>query len=219
MNNPAIELCAVSRFFEEGSIHALDSVTLTIQKGETVAVVGPSGSGKSTLLSLIGALDFASSGEVRIMGELITRKRDLAPLRNNLIGFVFQLHHLLPHLTLEENVMAVLRPCRIPVKEARLRSREMIERVGLTARAGFLPGKLSSGERQRAALARALVNDPQIILADEPTGNLDSVNGALVVDQLLRAARGRTLVVVTHNPEVAAHMGRVVKLLDGRVVS
>ncbi|NLF25895.1 MAG: ABC transporter ATP-binding protein [Deltaproteobacteria bacterium] len=218
MNDVIVDFQNVSRFFEEGRVRALERVSLKIYRGETVAVTGPSGSGKSTLLGLMGALDFPSSGEVKIMGSAITPDAPLARLRNEKIGFVFQQHHLLPHLNLEENVMAPLRPARVPLKEARAKSRELLDRLGLADRADFLPAKLSNGERQRAALARALINDPQLILADEPTGSLDSANGEVVVERLLRAAVGKTLVVVTHNPEISSRMGRVVQILDGRLI-
>jgi ABC-type lipoprotein export system ATPase subunit len=222
MSEAALELRGVKRHFDQGLVRALDGVDLTVAVRETVAIVGPSGSGKSTLLNLAGTLDFASEGTVRIFGEAVAPRMArgrLDHLRRSVIGFVFQQHHLLANYTLCENVELALRPRGIVGAAARGRAAQLLDQVGLAARRDFLPVRVSAGERQRAALARALANDPRIILADEPTGNLDSHNGQAVLDLLLErsAACGSTLLVVTHNPEIAARLGRTIVLRDGRI--
>ena len=168
----------------------------------------------------MGTLDFPTAGEVRIFGESITPRVKLDRLRNLTLGFVFQLHNLLPNLTLAENVMLAMYPRRISRKAARERADELLARVGLTARRDFLPVQVSAGERQRTAAARALANDPRIILADEPTGSLDSRNGQAVLELLLSLASDgeRTLVVVTHDAEIARRLGRSITLVDGKIV-
>lgn len=219
MSDAIIKLIDVKRYFDDGLVRALCGVSLNISRGEHVAVTGPSGSGKSTLLHIIGALDFPSSGEVYLMGQEVTPKLNLDHLRSNVLGFVFQLHHLIPNLTLVENIMVAMQPRGVPASEARDRAEVLLERVNLVSRRNALPVKVSAGERQRAALARALANDPQIVLADEPTGSLDSKNSDLVLDMLIGATEDRTLLVVTHNPEIAARLGRVITLVDGGIVS
>ena len=217
---PAIAARDLSKSYARGSeeVHALRGVTFAIAAGEFAAVTGPSGSGKSTLLHLVGALDRPTSGSIFVHGVEIGGKpeRELRGLRGGRIGFVFQQFYLLPGLTVEENIRLPLLFSRGQVDAGRIR--EILDRVGLAHRGGHLPSQLSGGEMQRVAVGRALVGDPEIILADEPTANLDSENG-LAVFELLRglAARGITVVIVTHNPELAARTSRVIRLHDGRL--
>lgn len=204
------------------TVHALRGVSFAVEDGKFVAVTGPSGSGKSTLLHLLGCLDQPSTGDVRIAGTS-TRELDdvrLSAVRNRRIGFVFQSFHLIPRLSVAENVAVPLLYRGIGRREELVRATRAAESVGLGHRLGHLPSELSGGERQRTAIARALVNDPALLLADEPTGNLDSNTGREVMD-ILRALNreGRTLIVVTHNPQVAAYAGRVISIEDGRVAA
>jgi putative ABC transport system ATP-binding protein len=216
----AIQARDLVRSFEDGRVRALDGVGFVIERGETVAVMGPSGSGKTTLLNLLGALDRPSAGRLSIAGVEIAPGGDLDRLRAREIGFVFQLHNLIPTLTALENVELPMMGLRVRRQERRRRAAELLERVGLAQRADFSVKKLSGGERQRVAVARALANRPQILLGDEPTGSLDSKTGGEVIDLLLelRRERGLTIVLVTHDSEVAARMGRIIELRDGRVV-
>src|ERR1700722_4019005 len=202
-------------------VHAVDGVDLTVAPGETVAIMGPSGCGKSTLLYLLGGLDRPTAGEIWLDGQDITRmsERALARLRRDAIGFVFQAFHLMDELTAVENVeLPALLAGRSP-RAARKRADELLERVGLANRAQFLPTQLSGGQRQRVPVARALVADPLVVLADEPTGNLDSAGLREVLrlfDQLHQA--GQTLVVVTHDPRIAATADRMISMRDGAFV-
>jgi ABC-type lipoprotein export system ATPase subunit len=205
----------------ESLVHAVDEVDLTVAPGETVAIMGPSGCGKSTLLYLLGGLDRPTAGEIWLNGQDITRmsERALARLRREAVGFVFQAFHLMDELTAVENVeLPALLAGRSP-RAARRRAEELLERVGLADRAKFLPTQLSGGQRQRVAVARALVADPLVVLADEPTGNLDSAATREVLrlfDQLHQA--GQTLVVVTHDPRIAATADRMISMRDGAFV-
>ncbi|HJZ57280.1 MAG TPA: ABC transporter ATP-binding protein, partial [Gemmataceae bacterium] len=186
-----------------------------------VAITGPSGCGKSTLLNVLGALDRPDRGEVFFQGEPLSQRRDLDRFRARQIGFVFQSFYLLPTLTARENVQVpMFEGPRRSARERAKKADELLELVGMAKRAGHRPGKLSVGERQRVALARSLANDPQLLLADEPTGNLDSDNAANALDLLtaFQRDRGLALVVVTHSPEVAERADRVVRMRDGRVV-
>ena len=217
-----IELREVSKTVTSGSapLTILHPLTTQIPRGQFVAIVGPSGSGKSTLLGLIAGLDAPTSGSVIIDGVDITKLGEdaLAKLRGEKIGFVFQFFHLIPSLTAHENVSVPMEIAGVP--DASERARALLDEVGLTGRAHHYPSQLSGGEQQRVALARALANNPPIVLADEPTGNLDSTNGRHIMDLLrsIHAARGTTLVLVTHDAELAALADNRLVLRDGRVV-
>jgi putative ABC transport system ATP-binding protein len=204
-----------------GVVTILDGVSLDVEPGQFVAITGPSGSGKSTLLGLIAGLDRPTAGSVRVDGvELASLDEDsLARLRLAKIGYIFQSFHLIPTLTALENVAVPLELAAVP--EAEARASALLEEVGLKLRVGHYPAELSGGEQQRVALARAIANQPRLLLADEPTGNLDSATGAQIIDLLLGLHRrhGTTLILVTHDPALAAHAGRVIELRDGRVVS
>jgi putative ABC transport system ATP-binding protein len=203
-------------------IVALDSVSLRIERGSFVAVVGRSGSGKSTLMNIIGCLDFPTSGKVLLDGRDTSLLDDRAQsrLRNRTIGFLFQSFNLIPQMTVRENVETALAYGDRPEAEWTSRSEALLSRLGLLERASHKPGELSGGEAQRAALARALVNEPELLLADEPTGNLDSRTGAEVLELLTELpSEGRTLVLVTHDAAIAERADRVVSLSDGRVES
>jgi len=214
----ARDLC---RTFDEGRVEALRGVSFEIGEGEFVAVQGPSGSGKSTLLQLLGALDAPTSGELRFRGNRFNLLGDIAAFRARTVGFIFQSFHLLPTLSALENVQIPMFEMPWPASERRKRATALLEAVGLGDRLGHLPPKLSGGERQRVAIARALANEPAFLLADEPTGNLDSVSADRIMDLLVKihAERGMTIVVVTHDATVARHAGRVLRMLDGRIVS
>jgi putative ABC transport system ATP-binding protein len=218
-----IRLVDIAKVYRQGKseITALAGVTLDIQKGDFVVVMGPSGSGKSTLLHLIGGLDRPSRGEILVEGRIISQVPDdeVTLFRRTQIGFVFQFFNLLPTLTARENVMLPLILDGRSGVGADQRAETLLERVGLAARGNHLPEELSGGEIQRLAVARALVFDPPILLADEPTGNLDSKTGEAIL-QLIRDVnreRGCTVVMVTHNLQAAAYGGRVIHLRDGRI--
>ena len=218
---PLYLLEAVDRRYDRGgaTVHALRGVDLVVEPGELLAVEGPSGSGKSTLLQLLGAMDTPTSGRVDFDGKPLAGASDatLTGLRRTAIGFVFQQFNLIPTLTAAENVaIAMVRPRG----ERRDRARELLGSVGLEERADHLPSRLSGGEQQRVAIARALANDPRVVLADEPTGNLDSATAQEIVDLLveLNSSRGVTVAVVTHDDDVASRMGRRVRLRSGEVV-
>jgi putative ABC transport system ATP-binding protein len=221
---PSYELEGVTRSYGKGStlVLALDALRLTIKRGEFVAVFGPSGSGKTTLLQLLGALDRPSGGSINFEGQSLGQLGDaaLADLRLRAMGFVFQQFNLIPTLTAAENVEAALAPLAMSQAERRETAAEHLEAVGLGPRAGHLPTQLSGGEQQRVAIARALARSPRVVLADEPTGNLDSRNGELVMDLLARLHRELeiTLVLVTHDEWIAERADRVLRLADGRLV-
>jgi putative ABC transport system ATP-binding protein len=205
-------------------IKALDGVNLTILSGEFVAIMGPSGSGKSTMMNILGCLDKPTSGRYILAGEDVSdlNKVQLAQIRNRRLGFVFQSYNLLPHTSALENVMLPLvysnNGQSLPDDEQRARAMEMLEAVGLADRASHQPQEMSGGQVQRVAIARALINDPALILADEPTGNLDSKSGNEIMVLLSDLhAQGRTIVMVTHDPEIAAYAGRIIHFLDGHI--
>lgn len=217
-----VRLESVCKRYDTGgvSIVALDDVTLAIEPGSIVGVVGPSGSGKSTLLHVVGTMDVPDSGRI-VVGEFdvtaLDSKRQTAYRRT--IGFVFQRFHLLPALSVQDNVAAPLLPYRVGFDKFQ-RAKDLLANVGLAGREESLPSQLSGGEQQRVAIARALINAPSLVLADEPTGNLDSRTGAEIMELLLRMReqRAMTVLVATHNPQIAAQCDRVVRLLDGRFV-
>ncbi|HSB62103.1 MAG TPA: ABC transporter ATP-binding protein [Vicinamibacteria bacterium] len=219
---PVVALRDARRLYPRGAraVAALDGVSLTVAEGENLAIMGPSGSGKSTLLAILGCLDRPTSGEYLLDGEPVSSLDDdrLSRLRNRHIGFVFQSFHLLPHLTVAENVETPFLYGDVPPREWRRRALAGLARVGLAERADHRPSELSGGEAQRAAIARALVTEPRLLLADEPTGNLDSTTGeeiARLLDGL--HAEGRTILLVTHNERLARRAERMIRLRDGRI--
>jgi ABC-type lipoprotein export system ATPase subunit len=217
-----VETRGVTKLYgDSGEVRALDGVDLVIHAGELIAVVGPSGSGKSTLLHMLGALDLPTSGDVIVNGQSLAEVRDLDRFRSQTVGFIFQTHNLIPTLTARENVEVPLYETRLSRAQRRQRAEELLASVGLAQRVEFLPNQLSGGERQRVAIARALINRPAIVLADEPTGNLDTQNTAEIMALLAEVNRtqGTTLIIVTHNHEVAQATCRVITLRDGRIQS
>lgn len=223
MSEAVIKVRDLSKVYELGeiSVHALRGVSLDIYPGEMVAIMGPSGSGKSTLMNMIGCLDSPSSGEYYLDGEEVSQLVDdeLAAVRNKKIGFVFQKYNLLPRANAIENVELPLRYSD-NTADMTARAKEMLISVGLGDRMEHKPNELSGGQQQRVAIARALVNRPAIILADEPTGNLDSTSGKEIMDLLhkLNAEQGTTIVIVTHDAEVAAQAQRTIRLFDGKIL-
>lgn len=224
MSDP-LRLAGVGRRYrtEAGTLEVLHDTDLTLARGEIVALVAPSGTGKSTLLHLAGLLERPDSGEVFIEGAAAGTLDDGArtAIRRNTIGFVYQFHHLLAEFTAVENVMLPQMTAGVAAGAARVRAAELLGIFGLASRLDHRPGKLSGGEQQRVAIARALANAPALLLADEPTGNLDAATAGLVFEELLAEARGRGLsaLIATHNPELAARMDRKVTLRDGRIVA
>jgi putative ABC transport system ATP-binding protein len=219
---PAIELRDIHKTYENGllKVPVLHGITFTIARGEYVAIMGPSGSGKSTLMNLIGCLDTPSQGSYLLNGKQVSQMNDdeLARIRNEEIGFVFQTFNLLPRATALHNVELPLIYAGITGKERADRAHRALETVELTERKSHRPNELSGGQRQRVAIARALVNNPSILLADEPTGNLDSKTGEEIMGLFARLHEGgNTIIVVTHEPDIAAHAHRVIHIRDGQV--
>ncbi|MBN8246570.1 MAG: ABC transporter ATP-binding protein [Verrucomicrobia bacterium] len=225
MSDPCLQASGLRKSYAMGrrTLEVLRGVDLTVGHGEFVALRGASGAGKSTLLHLLGGLDRPDAGEVRFEGELLTRLSAAAitTFRNRHVGFVFQAYHLLPELDALENVILPARMDRRPLEPTVKRARELLRRVGLSERTDHLPAELSGGEQQRVCIARSLINEPGLLLADEPTGNLDSRTGEEILDLLLnlRAEHGTTLVIATHDARVAARAGRVVAMADGLVTT
>jgi putative ABC transport system ATP-binding protein len=220
-SEPLLRVDNVSRTYADGGVRALSDVSLTVRRGEYVAIMGPSGSGKSTLLNLLGALDRPTSGEVYFQGKPLSQLPYLDQFRAQMLGFVFQSFYLLPTLTALENVQIPMFEGPLRASARVRRAEELLATVGLSHRARHLPANLSVGERQRVAIARALANKPALLLADEPTGNLDSANGAQILDLFdqLHEEQGLTLIVITHGAEVAARAGLTLRIRDGRIDS
>jgi lipoprotein-releasing system ATP-binding protein len=223
MTDALVSARAVSKTYDMGrrSLTVLREMNFSVSRGEFIALRGASGAGKSTLLHLLGGLDSPDAGEIWFAGKNLTTlsANELAGLRNSKIGFVFQSYHLLPELDALENVCLPARIARVPAGVAAARGRELLARVGLKERMEHRPNELSGGERQRVAIARALVNQPDLILADEPTGNLDSHTGGEIIDLLcsIVAERQATLVIATHDTNIAARAPKVVQLVDGQI--
>jgi ABC-type lipoprotein export system ATPase subunit len=216
-----VEVKDLLKVYGDGhEIHALDHVSFTVREGEFVSVMGPSGSGKSTLLNMLGALDKPTSGQVIIHGQDMTQLRDVDSFRAKTVGFVFQLHNLIPTLSSVENVQVPMQGQGLGAAQQRKRAQELLALVGLSDRINHVPGQLSGGQRQKVAIARALANQPAILLADEPTGNLDSQSGDEVMSLLeeLHSQHGMTIFVVTHDMNIARRTHRVLVMKDGRIV-
>ncbi len=223
MSEPLLSARSVTKAYTLGkrSLEVLCGVSLEVARGDFLALRGASGAGKSTLLHLFGGLDSPNAGEIWFAGKDLAHlpPSELTALRNRKVGFIFQAYHLLPELDALENVCLPARLARVPVAVAAPRGRELLARVGLGARMDHKPYELSGGEQQRVAIARALMNEPELILADEPTGNLDSHTGAEIIDLLvnLRADKNTTLIIATHDASVAARAPKVVELVDGKI--
>ncbi len=216
-----VEINNLVKSYENGHIKALNGIDLTIREGEFVSIIGPSGSGKSTLLNMLGALDSPDSGYINVAGYDLTSNKNLNKFRAQKIGFVFQLHNLIPNLSVVENIEIPMFTSKLSNKEMRRKALFLLDIVDLHDKAFQSPSKLSGGERQRVAIARALANDPSIILADEPTGSLDSKTSVKILAQLIDLHRNNnvTLIMVTHDMAVARLADRVIKVLDGKLVN
>ena len=216
-----VEIKDLKKSYEDGNIKALNGINLEIKNGEFVSIIGPSGSGKSTLLNMLGALDIPDSGEINVAGFDLAQGKKLNKFRGEKIGFIFQLHNLIPNISSVENVEIPMFTQKISPKDMRKKALDLLEIVGLEDKAKILPNKLSGGERQRVAIARALANDPSIILADEPTGSLDSKTSNKILKQLnkLHQEKNVTLIIVTHDMNVAKLADRVIEVLDGEIIS
>lgn len=215
-----IELKDVLKQYDDGKVTALNHINLSIEKGSFVSMIGPSGSGKSTMLNMLGALDNPNSGEIIIDGINLGNEKDLSDFRRDTLGFIFQLHNLLPNLSVQENVEIPLVRTKLSEKEKRALTYRSFEAVGLLDKKDNKPNKLSGGQRQRVAIARALVNNPSIILADEPTGSLDSKTGEMVLDILknMHEEYNVTLIIVTHDNDVAKLAERTITIKDGQII-
>jgi putative ABC transport system ATP-binding protein len=221
MTSPLLEVRGLTKSYDEGRIDALRGVDLSIEAGEYVAISGPSGSGKSTLLQLLGGLDTATSGEVLFENAALGTALDLDSYRSRKVGFVFQAFYLLPTLRAVENVQVAMLATTTGANHRGERAEALLYEMGLKDRLNHYPHELSAGERQRVAIARALANNPVILLADEPTGNLDSVNSARIMEILIgiQKQRGMTLIIVTHENEIADSAPRHIRIRDGRIAS
>jgi len=218
---PLIDARNLTRTFDNGAVTALGGVSFTVAEGDFVSIMGPSGCGKSSLLNLIGALDTPTSGQIHFAGRDLREVRDLARFRSETIGFVFQSFHLLPTLTALENVQVPMLETSLDRAARRAHAMALLHAVGLDRRLHHLPTKLSGGERQRVAIARSLANGPRLLLADEPTGNLDTASSQVVLDLLTRIhrERGMTIITVTHDAIVASAAARIISMLDGQILS
>ena len=216
-----VEIKNMYKSYEDGKIKALNGINLTIPDGEFVSIIGPSGSGKSTLLNMLGALDVPDSGSIEVAGQNLKDDEKLNEFRSQKIGFIFQLHNLIPNISVRENVEIPMYTQKLSSDEMKNRALELLDDVGLKDKADILPNKLSGGERQRVAIARALANNPSIILADEPTGSLDSKTSSKILRLLidLHEDKNVTLIIVTHDMDVAKLADRVIEVLDGEIVS
>ena len=216
-----VEIRDLYKSYEDGKIKALNGVNLKIKEGEFVSIIGPSGSGKSTLLNMLGALDVPDSGSITVAGQDLTTSKKLNEFRATSIGFVFQLHNLIPNISVRENIEIPMYTQGLKSGEMKNKALKLLDDVGLKDKADILPNKLSGGERQRVAIARALANDPSIILADEPTGSLDSKTSTKILRQLidLHEHKNVTLIIVTHDMDVAKLADRVIEVLDGEIIS
>lgn len=217
----AVEIKDLYKSYEDGKIKALNGVNLKIADGEFVSIIGPSGSGKSTLLNMLGALDVPDSGVINVAGQDLSSSKKLNEFRAEKIGFIFQLHNLIPNISVRENVEIPMYTQSMSSKEMKSHALKLLDDVGLGDKADILPSKLSGGERQRVAIARALANNPSIILADEPTGSLDSKTSSKILKQLidLHEDKNVTLIIVTHDMDVAKLADRVIEVLDGEIIS
>jgi putative ABC transport system ATP-binding protein len=217
----AVEIKDLYKSYENGNIKALNGINLTIKDGEFVSIIGPSGSGKSTLLNMLGALDVPDSGTIKVAGQDLNSSKKLNEFRSEKIGFIFQLHNLIPNISVIENIEIPMFTQGLSSSEMRSRALKLLDDVGLKDKAKILPNKLSGGERQRVAIARALANNPSIILADEPTGSLDSKTSTKILKQLidLHKSKNVTLIIVTHDMDVAKLADRVIEVLDGEIIS
>lgn len=217
----AVEIKDLYKSYENGKIKALNGVNLTVKDGEFVSIIGPSGSGKSTLLNMLGALDVPDSGSIEVAGQNLNNSKKLNEFRAEKIGFIFQLHNLIPNISVVENIEIPMYTQKLSSKEMRKKALKLLDDVGLKEKAKILPNKLSGGERQRVAIARALANDPSIILADEPTGSLDSKTSSKILRQLIKLHESKkvTLIIVTHDMDVAKLANRVIEVLDGEIIS
>ena len=216
-----VEISNLVKSYENGHIKALNGIDLTIEEGEFVSIIGPSGSGKSTLLNMLGALDSPDSGYINVAGYDLISNKNLNEFRAQKIGFVFQLHNLIPNLSVVENIEIPMFTSKLSNSEMRNKALALLDIVGLRDKASQKPSKLSGGERQRVAIARALANSPSIILADEPTGSLDSKTSTKILKQLIDLHKNNkvTLIIVTHDMSVARLADRVIEVLDGKLVN
>ncbi|CEA14816.1 ABC transporter ATP-binding protein [Methanobacterium formicicum] len=219
MNENIVEIRNLRKGFDKGKITALNGIDLNIKKGEFVSIIGPSGSGKSTLLNMIGALDRPDEGKIMVAGYDLQGKSDLSQFRSREIGFIFQLHNLIPNLSVVENVEIPMFESGLSGRQMREKALKLLDYMNLSDKASRKPTELSGGERQRVAIARSLANDPSIILADEPTGSLDSKNGDMILNLLkdLHDKEQVTLIMVTHDLKVAALAERTIEVLDGKI--
>jgi putative ABC transport system ATP-binding protein len=216
-----IEVRNLKKAYENNKIKALNDIDLTIEKGESISIIGPSGSGKSTLLNLLGGLDVADSGTIKVGDYDLTNAKNLNKYRSEVVGFVFQLHNLIFNLSVVENVEIPMYELKISNKQRREKALKLLDLVNLKNKADSKPNVLSGGERQRVAIARSLANSPSLILADEPTGSLDSKNSANIIDLLLKLQKEEniTLIIVTHDLSLTKFTNRTIEVLDGKIIN